>query len=314
MRRQQFPCAFLTLSVLCVLSTSAVGCDLNAMLIKSTLDSTDEFSSGPGRSLSDPEAVGQVLAGSAVTNEGNLYYVPEYEPLLQSAAFTNIAYGSAWLGTLASEAEERGDEAAAKQAKQRAAQMFKRAKEISIRMLRLRDDGYDAATRGDLSKFKAWTDEQFEEKDDAPVILTAGIALLLSIVSSDEGLTAAVDTPYAKYLIERSVELDPEAKGALGLQALGTYWCTVPGMAGGNPKYGYLLMQKAMKLTKRQSLGAMIPAAERCAVALQDRKLFTDLLTEVVNAPDYPDYRLTNVMAKKDAQRLLKHEEELFYD
>jgi len=312
MRRQQFPGVFL---MLCALAATASGCDLNSLLIKSTLDSTEEFTSGPGRSLSDPDAVGQVLASSAVTNEGNLYYVSEYEPLLQSAAFTNIAYGSAWLSTQAADAEERGDDAAAKQAKQRAAQMFKRAKEISIRMLRLRDDSYDAAiTSGDLDTFKAWVDDQFEDKSDAPVILTAGIALLLSIVSSDEGLTAAVDTPYAKYLIERSVELDPEAKGALGLQALGTYWCTVPAMAGGNPKYGYLLMQKAMQLTKRQSLGHMIPAAERCAVALQDRKLFKDLLTEVVNAPDYPDYRLTNVMAKKDAERLLKHEEEFFYD
>jgi hypothetical protein len=123
-----------------------------------------------------------------------------------------------------------------------------------------------------------------------------------------------VDIPYARYMIERSVELDPELQGAQGLAILGTYWCTVPTMVGGNPKLGYELMQRAMAITHRGAHGIQVSTAERCAPALQDRKLFHDLLTEVIEAGDVPKHRLPNKLARHQAERLLKQINDLFYD
>jgi hypothetical protein len=57
-----------------------------------------------------------------------------------------------------------------------------------------------------------------------------------------------------------------------------------------------------------------VSSAERCATALQDRKLFHDLLTEVIEAGDVPKYRLPNKLARHDAERLLKQIDDLFYD
>ena len=51
-----------------------------------------------------------------------------------------------------------------------------------------------------------------------------------------------------------------------------------------------------------------------CATALQDRKLFHDLLTEVIEAGDVPKYRLPNKLARHDAERLIKQMNDLFYD
>jgi hypothetical protein len=146
------------------------------------------------------------------------------------------------------------------------------------------------------------------------VLLTAGMAYFVSMLKSEDGLAASVDIPYARYMIERSVELDSELDGAQGLAILGTYWCTVPTMVGGNPKYGYELMQRAMKITNRGAHGVQVSTAERCATALQDRKMYHELLMEVIEAKDVPKYRLPNKLARHQAERMLKKIDDLFYD
>ncbi len=64
------------------------------------------------------------------------------------------------------------------------------------------------------------------------------------------------------------------------------------------------------RLAKVQS----VSAAERCAVATQDRKLFKALLMEVIEAKDEPEYRIGNKFARHTAHRLLKQMDEFFYD
>ncbi|HKP57087.1 MAG TPA: TRAP transporter TatT component family protein [Polyangiales bacterium] len=295
-----------------VLCSSA--CNLAAITIKGTVDGTREFTEAKGGEFADPELVGPVLAAGLVTSEGTLYYVPDYEPLLQGTIFSNVAYGVGWLQARALDAEMSGKYDEAEHYNKRAGLLFARALMLTKRMLRLRDSGFDKAMAGGVDKFKAWVDDNFYEKADAEPALVAGIAMLVSMLESEEGLAAAVDRPYAQYLVERSVELDPTIQGGQGLTVLGTVWCTVPQMVGGNPKFGYELIQRAMKITNRGSHGALVSAAERCAVALQDRKLFHDLLMEVIEAGDVPKYRLPNKLARHKAENLLKQIDELFYD
>jgi hypothetical protein len=85
-------------------------------------------------------------------------------------------------------------------------------------------------------------------------------------------------------------------------------------MLGGNPKLGGKLMAKAAAITERRNHGVLVAWAERCAVAQQDRKLFTSLLMEVIEAKDVPEYRITNKMARHTAVRLLKQVDDLFYE
>jgi hypothetical protein len=294
------------------LCTSA--CNLTAITIKATVDGTKEFTDAHGGEFADPELVGPVLAAGLITNEGTLYYVPDYEPLLQGTIFNNIAYGVGWLQAAALDAEINGKYDEAEHLNDRAGLLFARALTLTKRMLRLRDDGFDKAMASGVDKFKEWVDENFYEKEDAEVLLVSGLAMLVAMLESPDGLAAAVDRPYAQYLVERSVDLDPEIQGAQGLAALGTIWCTVPAMVGGNPKFGLELMQRAMKITNRGAHGVLVTTAERCAVALQDRKMYYDLLMEVIQAGDVPKYRLTNKLARHRAERLLKQIDELFYD
>src|SRR5262245_55850852 len=98
------------LSAIIAAAVCLSGCNLTAIAIKGTVDGTREFSkSDKGKSFADPEDVGPVVQAATVTNEGLLYYVPDYEPLLLGAIFSNVAWGVAWLGASADQAELEGN-------------------------------------------------------------------------------------------------------------------------------------------------------------------------------------------------------------
>ncbi|MDD9937918.1 MAG: TRAP transporter TatT component family protein [Myxococcales bacterium] len=296
------------------LCTLLGGCNLQALLIRGTVDSTAEFTEEKGTAFADPELLGPILAGSTVTSEGLLYFVDDYEPLLMGTIFSNVAYGVGWLLAESHQAEIDGEFDKAEQINLRAGLLFARALYHAKRMLRLRDDDFDAAVAGGVDVFQDWVDENFYEKDDAEVLLTAGMAYLVSMIESEEGLAAAVDLPYARYMIERSIELDRELNGGTGLMLIGVMECTMPEMLGGRPRVGLKLMEQAAAIEDRQNHGVLVSMAERCAVALQDRKMFHSLLMEVIEAGDNEEYRLPNKLARHQAERLLQQIDEFFYD
>jgi hypothetical protein len=290
------------------------GCNLQALLIRGTVDATAEFTKERGSHFADPEIVGPILATATATNEGLIYYVPDYEPLLMGAIFSNVAYGVGWLQAEAHEAEVAGDYDKVEKLNARSGILFARALFYSKRLLRLRDDEFDDAVAGGVDKYQLWVDENFYTKEDAEPLLTASLAYLVAMIESEEGLAAAVDLPYARYMIERSVELDPELNGGQGLLLLGVVECTMPQAVGGRPKVGLALMEKAAAYEKRGNHGILVAMAERCAVALQDRAMYTRLLMEVIEAGDVEEYRLPNKLARHQAERLLKQTDEFFYD
>lgn len=305
-----------TLHVLLALAfvVASTGCNLPSLLIKGTTDGTREFTKEAGTHFADPEMVGPVIAAGTVTNEGFLYYVPDYEPLLMSAIFANVAYGVGWLLADANQAEIDGNFEKAEKLQARAGILFGRALFYTKRMLRLRDSDFDEAMASGTEAFQRWVDENFYEEVDAEPALTAGLGFLVAMIESDEGLAAAVDLPVARYLIEKSIELDPKLNGGQGLVLIGTIECTMPKLVGGRPELGLKLMQRAASFDDYTNHSILVSMAERCAVALQDRKMFQELLMKVIEAGDVEEFRLTNKLARHQAERLLKQEGEFFYD
>lgn len=302
------------LGVALSLSVLISGCDLTGLLVKAQTDGQQEFTKAEGTEFADPELVGPVLADGIVMSKGFMYYVDDYEPLLLSAAFSRIAYGTQWLGYESHKAELEGRFDDVEHINQRAGLLYASALRLMKRVMRLRDDGFDAALSGGLPKFRKWVDDTFTRKDDAEALLLAGATYFVAMLESEEGLAAAVDLPYGRYMVERAVALDPEGNDALGLTILGTYWCTLPELIGGKPKLGMEYLEEAVKITERGSHSVLVTMAERCAVAMQDRKLYHSLLMEVIEAGDVPKYRLVNKLARRKAELLLKQSDEFFYD
>jgi hypothetical protein len=262
----------------------------------------------------DTETLESAALMSIIQNEGQLELVPDYEPLLMSTITMYVGYGAMWLGEKSEAAELAGDFDKAEHLDRRAGLMFDRALMYAKHMLRLRDDGFDEALGSGVDGFRGWVDESFFREEDAEVLLTAGTAWLATMQASDDGLAAAVDRPFAEALIKKSIELDEDLEGARGLMLLGTVECTVPELVGGDPKKGMKYLERALELTDRQSHGTQVAIAERCAVALQDRKMFKRLLMEVIESGDVAKYRMTNKFARRRAVRLLGQIDDLFYE
>ena len=290
------------------------GCNLSALLIRGTVDATAEFSREKGAQFADPEIIGPLISTATATNEGLIYYVPDYEPLLMGAVFSNIAYGVGWVQAESRQAELDGDFDKAEHLAKRSGILFARALYHAKRLLRLRDDNFDDAVAGGVEKYQQWIDANFYTKEDAEPLLTAALAYLVSMIESEEGLAAAVDLPYARYMIERSIELDPKLNGGQAMMLIGVIECTIPEAVGGHPKIGLKIMEKALALKNRGNHSILVAMAERCAVALQDRAMFTRVLMEVIEAGDVEEYRLPNKLARHQAERLLKQIDELIYD
>jgi hypothetical protein len=290
------------------------GCDLQALVVRASLESTDEVQRERGMTFPDPELVGPIIAESTIVNEGYLYYTPDDERLLMATILADVAYGTYWLQSEAADAEQAGDFAKSERLNQRSSILFARALVLAKRLMRLWDPGFDAAMMSGEERFQDWIADHFYQPKDAEVLLTVSAAYGASLIQSDEGLAAAVDLPFARAMVERSVELDPTLQAGLGLVMLGIIECTIPEQMGGRPKVGLKLMERAAAQTQRQSHSVLVTMAQRCATALQDRRLFHSLLMEVVEAKDVEKYRLTNKISRHDAVRLLKQEDEFFLE
>ena len=301
-------------SVSLALALCLGGCDLQALVVRASVEATDEVQRERGLTFPDPEFVGPIMAESTVVNEGYLYYTPEDERLLMATILADVAYGTYWLQSDAADAELAGDFAKSERLNQRSSILFARALVLAKRLMRLWDSDFDAAVAGGEERFQKWIDDKFYEPKDARVLLTVSAAYGATLIQSEEGLAAAVDLPFARAMIERSVELDPTLEAGLGLVMLGIIECTIPEQMGGRPKVGLKLMERAAEQEHRQSHSTLVTMAQRCATALQDRELFHRLLMEVIEAKDVEKYRLTNKIARHDAVRLLKQEDDLFFE
>lgn len=297
---------------LCASMFTAGGCDLTSFMIKATVDTTATVETP--MEIWDTDILEYAIVNSIVVNEGQLELVPDYEPLLIATIMSEVGYAGMWLDEKADKAELAGDFDEIERLDKRQGLLFDRALLHAKHMLRLRDDGFDKALGGGVEYFEKWVKENFFRKQDAEVALTAGTAWLATMQSSEDGLAAAVDRPFAEALINRSIELDPELDGARGLVLLGTVECTVPAMLGGDPEKGLAYLERAAKLTDRRVHGTMVTMAELCAVALQDRKLFRDLLMEVIESGDVEEYRMLNHFARRKAVRVLSQADEYFMD
>jgi hypothetical protein len=296
---------------LMVFLTSA--CSIRNMYFKMNADIQREAQSDVIYRYWDPEIMESALATNVIIDEVGLKHIPEYEPALLLAVEYYSAYGFYWLTDKKERAEKTGDYGETEHIQRRMGLVYDRASMYSRAVLRSRDRHFDEALTNGWDAVTKWVAENFDSKEDADVLAVTGLGFAVPILSSSNTGAAFTDRPLAEILLKRSVVLDPEAQHARALEILGIIECATPKTVGGKPEQGYAYLTQAMKITKRQSLELLVAAAERCAVTIQDRKLFRGLLTEVVNAPDYAKFRLWNTFSQYKARRLLSQENDLFF-
>lgn len=295
------------LAFLCLPLASA-GCDMTRLTANTTANVFAEAAPAFDEHW-DYEFAGAAAPASIIQLEGMYRIVPDNEVILLQLAkgYTGYAYG--WIEDELEQVDPMDFERE-EHLQHRARLMYLRARNFAFRLIRLNEEGFDEAYQAGLGDLQRWLRESFDDEEDAPMLLWAGYSWGAAInVSRDDPMLIA-DIGFAKALVERSVELDPEYYNAAGLTFLGV---VTSEEIGGDPENAVAYFERALELTDRKALVIQYNYARSYAVRTQNRELFDGLLTEVIEAGDIlPEARLANKIARRRAFRLQDRADQLF--
>ncbi len=151
-------------------------------------------------------------------------------------------------------------------------------------------------------------------RGDVPLVFWTANAWgsAIALQPDDPDVIAAI--PTANALMEWVLALDPGYFYGGPSLYFGVYYGSYPPSLGGRPDLARQNFEKARAAAGDRFLMTDVLYARTYAVQTQDRQLFHDLLTRVVNAPAdlLPEQRLANTVAQSRARAMLAHEEELF--
>ena len=204
-----------------------------------------------------------------------------------------------------------GDAAALTDARRRAHGFYARGRDYAIAALSLTQPDIEDALTG--SSFALADYVSALRPPDVPALFWLTFGELGAIASSDDaGL--AVRLGRVRVLAARLVELDERYAHAGGLVMLGVIDASVPSRISPSPDRGRGHFERALELTERRFLPALVEFARSYAVSVGDRALFASTLSDVVAAPHdiLPGERLMTTVAKRRAAQLLDRVDRLF--
>ncbi len=138
---------------------------------------------------------------------------------------------------------------------------------------------------------------------------------LATWIKAQQGSPASiVELPRLVQLMERILELDASYYNGGVHLFFGIYYGSRPEMLGGNLALSQEHFEKALAVGKRRLLSVQVAYAEVYAKMRFDKVLYEKLLHEVIaySLDDAPDLRLSNALAKRQAERLLAEAADYF--
>ncbi len=161
----------------------------------------------------------------------------------------------------------------------------------------------------DLEKALKWA-----KKEDVPDLFWAAFGWGGMINLSKDDASALADLPKVYLLMHRVWELEPAYHFGGADLFFGVYHASRPPILGGNPAQAKTHFEWAHRITKGQYLMTHVLNARWYAVAVQDRELFKQLLTKVIESPSgqLPAARLTDEAAKKKAAMYMEKIDDFF--
>lgn len=158
---------------------------------------------------------------------------------------------------------------------------------------------------------KSVTELQPEHVDMAYALGTAWVTWIGS-ASSD--FSALADLPKAELLLETVAEMAPEHDDGAVWLYLGVLNSQRPPAAGGRSDLAEKYFQRAREVSSGKNLMVNVFMADKYARLVFDRKLYVELLEEVLAADaDQSGYVLANRIAKARAKTLLEQTDDIFF-
>jgi predicted anti-sigma-YlaC factor YlaD len=297
---------------LAVAAAALGGCNLNEFTVGTTAPVIKEASRS-FHAESDVAIAREAAPGQLKTADGFLEAAPQNRILLEVVAqgYAEYAYGFIEddlerLPDDEQHARERDDLA------HRATSLYDRAMAFALRLVDLDDRGFSTAFHKDVASAEAAAKKL--TKKSVPGLFYAALSLGSGINLNRADLARVIELPKAVALLKRVNELDPAFYNGGAAAVLGTVYASQGKAIGGNPELAKKYFDESIAATGGRFLLTKVLKARFYAVVVQDRALFESILKEVLAAPAdiFPEYRLSNELARRRATRYLEHADDYF--
>ena len=258
----------------------------------------------------DYDLAGAAAPGSILQLEGVLRVVPDNELVVERLCRAYVGYTFGFVEDAIEVAELAGDFDEADRQRGRARMFYRRARDLAVHWISLDHEGFQEASAGGLDEFQAWLEQNFEDPEDAGMVLWAGYAWGSYINMSKDDMDAVADLPFARALAEHSQRLDANYYHGAATTFLAVLQTN---MMGGDLDIAQREFDRALEISERRALVVQVNMARHYAVKRGDRPLFLSLLREVLEAGDpLPAARLPNRVARRRAERYLANVDRYF--
>ena len=289
------------------LSVAGSGCSVQKIAINqigNTLASAGTtFSSEP-----DPELAKDAIPFTLKLIESVLEEVPNHARLRTAAAayFTQYAYGFIQLEADYWEAQDYGQ---AERLRQRAKNLFLRARDHGLRRLQIKRPEFSSR----LAQSPREAAASVKKSSVETLYWTAAAwASAINLGKDDPFLVA--ELPQMEALIDRAFELDADwGEGAIHSFMI-AYEMSRQDADADRESRSRDRFHDALRLSKGRLLSPYVSLAEAVSVQIQDAQEFRSLLNQAlaIDIDAHPPARLVNLLMKKRAEWLLTQMDELF--
>jgi hypothetical protein len=232
---------------------------------------------------------------------------PDNESLTLTLVASYVGHAFGWVELDMERARADHQYAKADRLRARAELIYKRARDLGLHTMRVRDDGIDSVLKGEPSVLRDYLKKHYSDKkaDLAPVFWTA--SSWGAMLGMTDALDATVDLPMIRAMIDHVVALDPSYESASGLVFLGGVYAQTPPDFGGDLAKAKQYFERALELTHRKSHVVQLNYAKLYALTAGDKTLFRSLIDEILAPEDQGnDVRLSNKLARMHAELLLQ--------
>lgn len=293
--------------ILVALATlTLAGCSVERMAMNKLADSLSA-SGTVFAADDDPELVRDAAPFSLKLMETVLQSTPDHEGLLLSLASGFTQYGYAFVQQEA-ERVELQDFERAEQMKDRAAKLYRRARDYGLRALEARHSGWRRELMSDPE-----TAVGRMKKADVPLLYWTGAAwgALISLSKDDPHVVA--DLPQVTALADRALALDPDHDHGALHSFMITFAFARADVVEDPKAVAKKHFDRAVELSGGQNAGPFLAWVEAVSVQDQNGAEFSELLNRAlaIDLEARPEWKLVNTILQRRARWLLKRKDDL---
>lgn len=169
-----------------------------------------------------------------------------------------------------------------------------------------------AASRGPLSAYQAALKE-VDDSDDLSYLYGFTVAWAGWVQANSDNWQAIADLPKIQASIERVLALDDTYDHGNAHVYMGVLLTLRPESLGGQPELARMHFERALAISGRSNLMALVLYAQKYARLVFDQELHDRLLREVLSADvEQPGLTLANTLAQQQARVLLDDSADYF--